>query len=225
MYKVLPLTYARRLVEKGELRWSTLAWFQNLEEIGRGDNCEGRRTYFPVNGLEVNRLERGGLSDSAQMLLRGHGLVSRAAQSHHILIYSLTLDATLKIGDPADRGCVEMFDPPQFVRRVRDALGRDRRARIDTFIHHTVQYWSPTNPPQEVWAFPDKLTMHKRKDEYGYQKEYRLAFGTRTDVFDFENVECFIVNEDTGWPSTTLDEQAHTFKVRVGALDGCCRML
>ena len=41
--------------------------------------------------------------------------------------------------------------------------------------------------------------MHKH-ERFERQQEYRLAFGTRANVFDFENVECFIVDKDTRWP-------------------------
>src|SRR4051812_2620753 len=175
------------------MMWSTLAWFQNLEEAGRGDAGEGRHTYFAVNGLEVNRTERDGRPDIARIVLPEHGFVSRAAQSHGIFVYSLTVEPTLQIGDPGDRSVVEIFDPAQFVRHVRAALPW---RWAETLIHDTVRYWSPANPPDAVWALPDRLTMHKR-DDYAHQQEYRLAFGIWKSVFDFENVELFIVEKDT----------------------------
>jgi hypothetical protein len=224
MYKVLPERFARRLIDNGEMMWSTLAWFQNLEEVERGDDCEGRHTYFPINGLEFNRIERAGRPDNARIVLPEHGFVSRAAETHHIFVYSLTVESTLEIGDAADRSCVTIFDVPQFVRRIREALPRHSKARVETLIHGRVQYWSPASPPEAVWALPHMLTTHKRKD-YEHQKEYRLAFGIRASVFDFENVECFIVNKDTRWPRSRLDEQAHRMKVRLGGLQDCCRLL
>jgi hypothetical protein len=100
---------------------------------------------------------------------------------------------------------------------------RHRKARTETLIHNTVQYWSPTNPPEEVWALPDKLTMHKH-EQYKPQREYRLAFGTRASVFDFENVECFIVDRNTRWPRLKLDPQGHRMKLSLGPLEDCCRL-
>jgi hypothetical protein len=52
-YKVLRDEHARSLIHDGEMMWSTLAWFQNLEEAERGDDCEGRHMYFPVNGDRI----------------------------------------------------------------------------------------------------------------------------------------------------------------------------
>src|SRR5262245_24833232 len=88
LYKVLPAIYARRLVDRGEMMWSTLTWFQNQEDLHRGDEFEGSRTYFPVKALEINRLQRDGRPHNAQFALSSHGFVSRAAQSNHIFIYS-----------------------------------------------------------------------------------------------------------------------------------------
>ncbi len=224
LYKVLSTKYARRLVEDGEMMWSTLTWFQNIEDIDRGDFSEGMHRYFPVKGLAVNRIERNGLPDNATFVLPEHGLVSKAAQSNHIFIYSLTHDSTLVIGCASDRECVEIFDTEHFVRGVRKAIAQHRSARAETFIHDTVTYWSPANPPEEVWALPDRLTMHKR-NQYESQREYRLAFGTRANVFDYENVECFIVDENTHWPRLTLDPQVHRLKLRLGSLRDCCRLL
>jgi hypothetical protein len=221
IYKVIPERHARSLIDEGEMMWSTLACFQNLEEAERGDKCEGRHTYFPVNGLEINRLERDGRPDNTRIVLPEHGFVSRAAQSHGIFVYSLTVEPTLEIGNAADRSVVEIFDPAQFVGRVRAALPW---RWADTLIHDTVRYWSSANPPEEVWALPHRLTMHKR-DDYAHQKEYRLAFGIWKSVFDFENVELFIVDKNTPWPMSRPNEQHHRKKLRVGGLEDCCRLL
>jgi hypothetical protein len=224
LYKVLSTKYARRLVEIGEMMWSTLTWFQNIEDCDRGDYSEGMHRYFPIKGLAVNRIEHNGLPDNATFVLPEHGFVSKAAKSDHIFIYSLTYDSTLEIGRASDRECVEIFDTEHFVRGVLQAMAQHRSARAQTFIHDTVRYWSPANPPEEVWELPDRLTMHKR-DQYESQCEYRLAFGTRANVFDYGNVECFMVDENTHWPQITLNPQVHRLKLRLGNLRDCCRLL
>ena len=221
LYKVLAERFARRLVDDGEMMWSTLAWFQNLEEAERGDAGEGRHTFFPVNGLDINRTVRDGRPDDTRMVLPEHGFVSRAAQCHGIFIYSLTVEPTLQIGDAGDRSVVEIFDPAQFVRRVRAALPW---RWAETLIHDTVRYWSPANPPEAVWALPDRLTMHKR-DDYAHQKEYRLAFGIWKSVFDFENVELFVADKDALSQLSRPSDKHDRKRVRIGSLEDCCRIL
>ena len=223
LYKVLPEIYARRLLERGEMQWSSLTWFQNEEDIQRGDAFEGSHRYFPVAGLDVNRHQRDGRPDHARFTLPSHGAVSKAAQSHHIFIYSMTLDPALAIGEESSRVCVEIFDPVTLTQRVRGALKRHRTARAETLIHDKVRYWSPENPPENVWALPHLLTLHKHKD-YEHQREYRLAFGTRANVFDYENIRGYIVDKDHRWPRLAPHPQAHRIKLRLGNLEDCCRL-
>jgi hypothetical protein len=66
--------------------------------------------------------------------------------------------------------------------------------------------------------------VHKHK-EHESQCEYRFAFGTRANVFDFENVQCYVLEEDFQWPRLTLNTQSHRMKLRLGSLEDCCRLL
>ena len=223
LFKLLPDVYARRLVEIGEMMWSTLTWFQNEEDPNRGDKFEATRRHFPPDGLEITRRERNGRPDHAKFTLSGHGNQWRPVQSRHIFIYSMTLDPNLTLGDPAAQTCVEIFDPAKLVQRVRLALKRHRKGHPETLIHDAVRYWSSDKPPEEVWALPHMLTMQKHQD-HGWQQEYRFAFGTRSDVFDFENVDCRLLSNDVNPSREALDPQCHRMKLRLGSLEGCCRI-
>ena len=147
-----------------------------------------------------------------------------ATQSHHIFIYSTTLDSRLAIGDAADRACVQIFEPATFLQHVRRAVERHRKASADTLIHDRVCYWLRENPPREVWALPNRLTMSKYEG-YARDQEYRFAFGTRRDVFDFENVTGLVVPEGYKYPQLALEPQAHRMKLFLGPLANCCRLL
>jgi hypothetical protein len=50
MYKYLPSRHAETMVTRGDVMFSTLAWFQNYEDEQPGDRFEGTRKYFPVGG-------------------------------------------------------------------------------------------------------------------------------------------------------------------------------
>ena len=107
MYKDLPSRYAETMVGRGEVMFSTLAWFQNYEDDQRGDRFEGARRYFPIGGLEVTRTERDG-----KYIRRFHSRLqpnlrqSRADAHNHIFIYSTLLKTGLAFDD-AD-ACVEV---------------------------------------------------------------------------------------------------------------------
>ena len=223
LYKVLPATYARALVERGEMMWSTLTFFQNELDPTRGDPHEGSHRYFPVSGLEVTRHERNGRPDHAQLTLSGHGSQIKAFKCQHIFIYSTTLDPNLAIGEAASRTCVEIFDPELVFLRIARAVAAHPKARVDRLIHGEVRYWSPEDPPGAIWAFPHLLTMHKHKS-HANDREYRFAFGTRADVFDFENVFGLVVPPGYTFPRIELDPQVHRMKLQVGNLADCCRL-
>jgi hypothetical protein len=125
LYKYLPHRYAATMIDRGELMFSTLAWFQNYEDDQRGDRFEGTRKYFPVGGLDLTRTERDGKPHSpVSFKASTESLQSRARGHNHIFIYSTSLQSGLAF-DGAD-ACVEIYDPVKFVTRLRSAR-RPRR--------------------------------------------------------------------------------------------------
>ena len=224
LYKVLPQQYARRLLDVGEMMWSTLTYFQHKLDPTRGDPFDGTLRYFPAEGLKVTRIERNGRPDQAEFTLAAHGNQFMATQSHHIFIYSTTLDSGLAIGDADDRACVEIFEPETFLQHMRRAVELHRKARADTLIYDRVCYWLPENPPHEAWALPDRLTMSKYEG-YARDQEYRFAFGTRKDVFDFEKITGLIVPEGYKYQQLALEPQAHRMELFLGPLADCCRLV
>jgi len=223
LFKALPLIYAQRLILRGEMMWSTLTWFRNQEDSSRGDVFEATRRNFPPGGQEGTRLERHGRPDREQFHFDGHGTEWRPAESHHIFIYSMTLDERLKLCDPAVNAMVEIFEPRVLVERVRSTLGRHRSARANTLIHRAVSYYDDVDDLGPIHSLPDRLAASKRST-HACQREYRFAFGTRADVFDFDHVEGSLLSGDVVPSIQVLDPQCHRMRLRVGALLDCCRI-
>lgn len=228
LYKYLPLEYAHAMIDRGELMFSTLTWFQNVEDAERGDTFEGTHKYFPVRGLEVTRVARGGRShEPVTTTLPTDSLQSRARASDRIFIYSTSLQGGLAAFDKPDQppnACVEIHDPVKFLVRLRGVVRLLAQAKAGTLIHDTIQYYSFADPPGNVHALPDRLTMTKH-DRFKSQREYRFAFGTKRDVFDFENVEYVVVREGFTRPRQILRDGDHRMKVRLGSLPDCCRLI
>ena len=227
LYKYLPREHADSLVDRGELMFSTLSWFQNLEDRERGDEFEGTHKYFPVGGLEITRTERDGRPHPpVTFTCPNRSLQSKAKGSDQIFIYSTSLRPGLtQFGDAGvPTACVEIYDPAKFVLRLRAVLRRTPRAKVETLIHDEVRYYSFVDPPRNVYTLPDRLTMHKHEG-FRDQHEYRIAFGTRRDVFDFEHVDYALAGEGIRQPTRALKDSDHRWKLRIGALYDCARML
>jgi hypothetical protein len=222
LYKYLSREYADAMVHRGELMLSTLAWFQNLEDGERGDEFEGRHKYFPLGGLEITRTERDGKPHPPVTFTRpNESLQSRAKGSAHIFIYSTSLQRGLtQFGDT----CIEIHSPAMLLARLRAVLRLTPKAKTSTVIHDEVRYYSFADPPGNVYALPDRLVMHKH-DGFREQHEYRIAFGTRRDVFDFEHIDYQLVAEGTHQPRHTVNESEHRWKLTLGSLAHCCRVL
>jgi hypothetical protein len=227
LYKYLKLEYATAMMDRGDLMFSTLAWFQNLEDRERGDEFEGTHKYFPVGGLEVTRTGRDGKPHPPVKFTRpSDSLQSKAKGRAHIFIYSTSLRQGLtQFGDAtAPSVCVEIYDPGKFLARVRSVLRQIPTAKAATLIHDEVRYYSFADPPGNVYALPDRLTMHKHEG-FRSQYEYRFAFGTKRDVFDFEHIDYLLVREGVPQSREILKESDHRWKLTVGSLAHCCRVL
>jgi hypothetical protein len=223
LYKYLPSRYAAAMIDRGELMFSTLAWFQNYEDEQRGDRFEGTRKYFPVGGLDITRTERDGKPHQlVSFKAPTESLQSRVTAHNHIFIYSTSLQPGLAF-DGTD-ACIEIYDPVKFVARLRSTLQTHRSAKAETLIHDEVKYYDFVSPPDNVWALPHLLAMHKQKVFSG-QCEYRFAFGIRRNVFNFEHVDCFIVREGETFPIPDLEASHHRKVSRTGSLADCCRLV
>src|SRR5437763_1423272 len=97
--------------------FSSLAWFQETEDPARGDEFEGTRRYFPINGLEITKVN----DPPATFVERDYSFHSVARYSDQIFIYSTSrrhsADVKTKFAGPEKRemACVEIYDSDRFI--------------------------------------------------------------------------------------------------------------
>jgi hypothetical protein len=96
--------------------------------------------------------------------------------------------------------------------------------KAETLIHDEVKYYAFEASPDNVWALPHLLAMHKHNGFLG-QSEYRFAFGIRRNVFNLEHVDCFIVRESETFPILKLEAAHHRKVIKTGSLADCCRLM
>ena len=141
-----------------------------------------------------------------------------------LVVWDVLRSEEKRMGRAEPNACVEIHNPAALFLRLRATLGRWSATRAETLIHDEVSYWSPVNPPGNVYALPHRLTMNKHED-YREQCEYRFAFGDQRNVFDFQNVELSIRQEGMSEPRPSLDPAKHRLLIRVGPLADCCRLV
>ena len=216
LYKYLPLQYAQALIETGELMFSTLSWFKQLEDKQRGDRLEGTHVHRPEDGLEIIVEQKRTLSQ--------HSLRSDVAGQDYILIYSTSLQRLDNFYAMGENVCVEIHNPAKFKSRLKVRLHRWPPIAKTPLIHDRVRYYATEDPPGTTYALPDRIVMHKHED-FRDQHEYRFAFGTRSDVFDYERVRWTLQSGDTVASRGELNESDHRLKIWIGSLTDCCRLL
>lgn len=213
LYKYLPYQYAERFVSKGEVLFRSLSYFLACEHDERGDNMEGIRVYEPQTGLEITK-------QTGEKLRMKGAFRSSVKEPDKIFIFStstlLSIDLAQKFQADA---CIEIAGIGTFMARLRTALRRMHRAKLKTLIHGKVTYYRTENPPEEVWALPDRIVLHKPQ-RFARQQEYRIAFSTRADAFDFENVNVALVQ---GRPATRSLDSYPSLLIKLGPMSDCCR--
>ena len=99
-------------------------------------------------------------------------------------------------------------------------VAQHRTARLDRLIHGEVR----SGHPKTRRLIPFRRSRHAQHDSHKDEREYRFAFGTRSNVFDFEHVLGLMVPPGYVFPRIELQPQAHRLKLFLGNLNDCCRL-
>jgi hypothetical protein len=214
LYKYLPYPYAELFVASGEVKFRSLSYFLACEHDERGDDLEGTRIYEPATGLEITK------QTGEKVRMQG-SFRSSVKEPGKLFIYSTStlLSADLALKFQAD-ACVEIADIGTFVARLKTALRRKPSAKLRTLIHGKVTYYRTENPPEEGWALPDLIVMHKPQ-RFADQCEYRFAFSTKADAFKFENVNLTLVQSQ---PARLPIATYPAMLLKLGRMSDCCRI-
>lgn len=215
LFKYLPSQYLDAFVERGELLFRSLSYFQNYEELEvRGDRHEGRRLYSPSDGLEINNLTSG------ESICLPWSFES-SVQAREIFVFCFSQEHSVLLSREFDTDvCVEIHNPVALLAKVRAALMLRRWVKNARLLHGTVDYYSPSEPPLAEWAVPERMLLKKTENFVG-QREYRFAFA-RGNALQLNNV----VTQITATPGisqpTLVGHPEHI--LRIGNLAKLCRI-
>ncbi len=217
LYKYLPYQLAHAFLSNGEAWFRSLSYFIACEQMHRGDDLEGTRVYAPSVGLEIRK--------NSGERLNGLGWSFRSSMKalDEIFVYctSTVLSADLAREFESD-ACVEIADIEKFVARLRTAARRRPRVKLETLRQGHVTCYCTDQPPEEVWALPDLIVMHKPQ-RFAYQCEYRFVISKRADAYDFENVNLTLVRGEVG-KLPIVKHEAAPLKLKLGDMSDCCRV-
>lgn len=169
IFKYLPEQYLEAFLKKGELLFRSLSYFQDYEDISRGDEFEGIRQYKPSSALPVTMQ-----SGEAQLL--PNAAFQSFANSDDIFVFCTSTELSNELAIEFNSNiCVEITNVPKFVSCIRASLAIRPSIKNKKLLFGKVNYYNQQHPPIVDWALPEKITMSKL-DSFQKQNEYRFAF-------------------------------------------------
>ena len=172
LYKYLPSRFADNFVRRGDVLFRNLAYFRKVEDRGRNDLLEGLHMDHPDNPITIEAVD-------GRVRWQGNAAFLNSIDPQRLLIFCLSeiQDESLFEEFSAD-ACVEIVDPPEFVRRCRVAVGRQFRFRDSGLLHGRTFYYAPNRPAPIDVTNPRQIAFCKH-EAYSHQREYRLAVPLR----------------------------------------------
>jgi len=200
--------YARALIERGQMRFNTLAHFRVYEdELVRGDPADGKLRHEPAGGLVLTKI-------SGEVITMPAGWrFTSSVRADHIFVYCLSNVRSEKLAAKFNSPfCVEIKDPARFLTRIM--LKVSLRTKLDRrhILRGPVDYRTAQKIPGVDWALPERVAFIK-PESFAWQDEYRIVLGKK-GAFAPNNVRCAI---ETGEGATVMSE-GQPLNITVGDL-------
>lgn len=172
LYKYLPSKYAHAFLDRGEILFRNLTYFRQHEGRVRGDPYEGIHKDHPGTNVVLENLTQGS---------RIVGKLSFLNSTNSDLVFAFCLSQKLSkdlMVEFESDACIEIFEPSEFIRRVRFALARLVSVHRFGLLAQPVHYYHPAEAACFDIKKPTQLAFAKNKS-YAEQEEFRLSFGSR----------------------------------------------
>lgn len=214
LYKYLPSKHASAFLDRGEILFRNLTYFRQQEGKVRGDPYEGIHKDHPGTDVVLKNVTQG---------FNSVGKFSFLNSTNSDLVFAFCLSERfskdLMVEFESD-ACIEIFQPIEFIRRVRFALARLISVHSVGLLAQPVYYYHPTEAAHFDIKEPTQLAFAKGKSYVG-QEEFRLSFGTR---------RAFKLVEQIAQPHydpyyDAINGQCKEKLVKVGALHDIARLV
>ncbi|PTQ86881.1 hypothetical protein [Nitrosomonas ureae] len=172
LYKYLPFEFVPSVLNRGEILFRNLTYFRQYEGIIRGDVYESIFRHSPQNETVFNILTNG-----KKIVLKTSFLHSTDSEQIYAYCLSEQLSKNLMV-EFKSNACIEIFNPHEFIRRVRFAVMRLISVHSNGLLAQPVIYYDAVNVPDFDYNDPKKIIFAK-ENSYAWQNEYRLCFGKK----------------------------------------------
>lgn len=163
LYKYLPSKYVNDFINKGEILFRNLTYFNNCEYNKRiGDIGDGGLRHNPINGFEVWNTTK----DSVIKLKDSFAYTN--TDNIFAFCVSEKLDNELFKEFDCDC-CIEITNPAEFTKRIGRSL------RYKYFDFDNINYYNTSDNLQHLINKPETIPFYKTID-YESQNEYRYLF-------------------------------------------------
>lgn len=214
LYKYLPSKHASAFLDRGEILFRNLTYFRQQEGRVRGDPYEGIHKDHPGTDVVLENVTQGS---------KIVGKFSFLNSTNSDLVFAFCLSERLSkdlMTEFESDACVEIFEPTEFIRRVRFALARLISVHPVGLLAQPVHYYHPAEAARFDIKEPTQLVFAKG-ESYAEQKEFRLSFGTRRA---FKLVQQITQPHYDPYDDAIKGERKEKL-VRVGALHNIARLV
>lgn len=204
--------HLENLLNEGECYFNCLSYFRDYEDNQvRGDKYEGTKVYRPQNGLEItNHTRNEKFTLNAEM--------TSSVQGEGIFVYCTSTILSKSLAEKFGAiGCVEIFAPDIFTRKLNCSLRLISKFKRKTILHGIVRTYEHYTEPGNTWPFPEDIIFLKSSD-YNYQNEYRFAFGYNEALKPYNTVMTITTDHKPIAPAI------YPFLIlKIGDTSQCCR--
>ncbi|PIC01708.1 hypothetical protein [Caulobacter sp. X] len=202
-------SYARALIEKGQLYLQSLAHFRAYEDgLVRGDPDDGKLRYQPAEGLTLTK------ADGEVVVLPAGSRFRSSVNAEDVFVYCLSSERSEALAEKfRSPFCVEIRDAGALFAKIKGSV--KLRSKLDSrnVYRGAVEYRALSALPGGDWALPEKVAFIKPPD-WSWQAEYRIVIG-RKGTFRAENVSLAL---EIGPGESSVAMQREPLVLNVGSL-------